>query len=134
MAHQGRRGQPGLDVPFLVSYSPERYERSEEIKREVREYLRQLKAALPLHQMASVLPQNARLPELPMPPDCMIWSGRIERWGFPNPGTWMDQPKWFMEDMDAVERARDAFQDKQAKPNHMPAIPADMIMPMTPRQ
>lgn len=87
-----------------------------------------------MHQMAGVLPQNVRLPELPMPSDCMIWSERIGRWGFPNPGTWMDQPKWFMEDMDAVERARDTFKAKRTALDSAPEIPAEMVVPMTPRQ
>lgn len=72
-------------------------------------------ATLPYLDVADQLPPGARVPEVPAPPDVLNWLERFEDWGMPNPGTWLDQPKWFMEDMRAAAQARDEARRKHAQ-------------------
>ena len=55
------------------------------------------------------------MPELPSVPDVMAWLERFEEWGMVQPGTWLDQPKWFMEDMRAARAGRDEYLGERAR-------------------
>lgn len=72
-----------------------------------------MSAVIPLLELAESLPQNAPKPELPEPLECLEWEGRVERWGLLNPGTWLDQPKWFMEDIRAASTGQDQWRARQ---------------------
>ena len=74
-----------------------------------------MSAVIPLLEMVDSLPQNAPKPKIPAPLECLEWEGRVEKWGLLNPGTWLDQPKWFMEDIRAASRGRTQWQAKQRK-------------------
>jgi hypothetical protein len=38
---------------------------------------------------------------------------KVEKWGFPNPGTWMDQPKDYMDDLEAARHALQEYKTKK---------------------
>jgi len=109
------RGQSGLGVPFLVGISQERHKRSLAIQQEVFEYLEAVAAALPMLEMIDILPEGTPRPRVPVPPDCLEWEERVEKWGLPAQGTWLDQPKWFMEDLRAAGNGRARWQAEQRK-------------------
>jgi hypothetical protein len=89
-----------------------------------------MSAAMPLLELADSLPQNAPQPELPEPLDCLAWEERVDKWGIINPGTWLDQPKWFMEDIRAAGHGRSKWQSKQDERVQSMDIP-DAIPMMT---
>jgi len=74
-----------------------------------------MSAAIPLLELAESLPQNAPKPELPEPLECLEWEGRVDKWGLLYPGTWLDQPKWFMEDIRATESGKRRWQNEQVR-------------------
>lgn len=62
------------------------------------------------------------MPEIPDKPPCLEALDKRERWGFPNPGTWLDQPLEYMEDLEAADAARVRFgveQEEKAKQEAM---------------
>lgn len=65
--------------------------------------------------MADSLPQHIERPELPDPSTCLEWERRVKEWGLPNPGTWLDQPKWFMEDIKAASNGWAEWMNKEAE-------------------
>lgn len=111
MASADGGGEPRLGLPFLVEISTDRHWRTLAIIQETRDYLTSLSAIMPLLETASALPQNAPKPKVPEPLECLEWAGRVDKWGLLNPGTWLDQPKWFMEDIRAVSTARSQWRD-----------------------
>ena len=40
---------------------------------------------------------------------------KVEKWGFPNTGTWMDQPKDYMDDLEAARHALQEYRTKKAE-------------------
>lgn len=43
------------------------------------------------------------------------WLNKVEQWGNVSPGTWLDQPKEFWEDVGAAKMGRDIFRAEQAE-------------------
>jgi len=78
---------------------------------------------MPLIEIASSLPQNAPRPELPEPLNCLAWEERVDKWGLIDLGTWLDQPKWFMEDIRAASHGRARWQFEQRKQETVMDIP-----------
>ena len=39
-------------------------------------------------------------------PDCLVWLLRVERWGLPLSGGYLDQPEHFMRDLEAAAVGR----------------------------
>jgi len=78
-----------------------------------------MSAAIPLLEMANSLPQSMPRPEIPKPLECLEWEGRVEKWGLLNPGTWLDQPKWFMEDIRAAGRGQAQWRVGQRRQDTM---------------
>lgn len=70
---------------------------------------------VPLLEIASSLPQNAPQPKLPEPLECLEWADCVDKWGLLNPGTYLDQPKWFMEDIKAASSGRIKWRRAQIK-------------------
>jgi len=68
-------------------------------------------ASLPQEVMAQL-----GLPKAPPYPPCLEAFDSMERWGFPNPGTWMDQPVDWMEDVQAAELGRLRSRRKNTRP------------------
>jgi len=112
-----------LGLPFLTSTSLKRHQRSLAIIQEVHEYFKALAVAMPYLEIASSLPQNAPRPNIPVIPDCLDWQERVDQWGLSNPGTWLDQPKWFMEDIRAASDGRRRWQNEQVKQVAQQAMP-----------
>jgi len=55
--------------------------------------------------------KEVAFPELP---ETLHWLMKVEAWGLPNPGTFLDQPHRFMEDMDVAKQTRDTYRSEQA--------------------
>lgn len=53
------------------------------------------------------------IPKAPPVPPCLEELERCEAWGFPNPGSWMDQPTEWMDDIEAAKRGRWRGRQKQ---------------------
>jgi len=87
--------------------------RSVAIANEVEQYLTFLKEKiLPYAKLGGFLPPNFKLPQPPPEPDCLDWLDKVDRWGFPVAGTWLDQPMEFMADLDAARMGKQRFQSK----------------------
>lgn len=76
---------------------------------------------LPYLKAMSNLPQNAPRPALPAIPDCLSWQERVDEWGLLDPGTWLDQPKWFMEDLRAAKTGKRRWQNEQVEHTRLSA-------------
>lgn len=58
--------------------------------------------------MYQKLPEKQREPVVfPKRPEVLEWLERVEKWGLPNPGTFLDQPMEFMADIEAANMGRD---------------------------
>ena len=128
MAPKNGGGESRLGIPFLVETSTDRYRRSLAIIQETAEYLEKLSTIIPLLEMADSLPQNMPRPKLPEPLECLEWVDRVEKWGLVNPGTFLDQPKWFMEDIRATNSGRAKWRSNQRRqeatqPTDIPSMP-----------
>jgi hypothetical protein len=78
------------------------------------EYLQAIEKIYPLLQMATsglgLGKIKADVPEVPL---LLEELERVERWGLPNPGTWLDQPTEYMADLEAARLGRDSYKPKQ---------------------
>ena len=83
-----------------------------EIADEVYQYLVDLKKIEPILANLHLLPPSAKLPEIPDKPDCLSQHERQQRWGFSNPGTWMDQPFQYMDDTEAARKGKARFESE----------------------
>ena len=100
-----------MGLSFLDSLSLERLQRTRAIADEVCEYLTKV-AEIARQRRANTLflPQNEQRDEPILErPDCLSWADRVKRFGLPCPGALLDQPKWFIEDMEAVEYGQEAY-------------------------
>lgn len=127
MVPEDAGGKSWLAVPFLSKPRAERLERTLAIFTEAKDYLDRVAAALPYYEMRAVLPQNTPLPKIPPKPLCLEALDKRERWGFPNPGTWLDQPKKYMEDLDAADAARAQFKAEQEQKAQQEVVATQMM-------
>lgn len=74
-------------------------------------------------EIAVSLPQNAPRPKLPKALECLEWERRVDKWGLLELGTWLDQPKWFMEDIKAASSGRAKWQSEQHKQDTVQGVP-----------
>jgi hypothetical protein len=59
------------------------------------------------YELYQKLPEKQRKTvTFPDQPDVMEWLERVEKWGLPNPGTFLDQPMEFLADIEAAERGK----------------------------
>jgi len=59
------------------------------------------------YELYQKLPQKQRKTvAFPDQPNVMEWLERVEKWGLPNPGTFLDQPMEFLADIEAAERGK----------------------------
>ena len=116
-----------LAVPFLSKPRAERQERTLAIFTAVKDYLDKIAAALPYYKMQGVLPQGTPMPNIPDKPSCLEALDKRERWGFPNPGTWLDQPLEYMEDLDAADAAKTRFRIEQEQKAEQETIATQMM-------
>jgi hypothetical protein len=108
------RSQPGLGLPFLDSPNLERLKRTREIADEVCEYLSKATEIARQRRANIFLPQKDIDEEsLPPSPDCLEWAERVKSFGLPFSHSWLDHPKWFIQDLEAVEYGRDMYRAKQ---------------------
>jgi hypothetical protein len=77
---------------------------------EVEGYLKAANEALLSYEINRQLPEKNREDvDFPEIPDTLEWLGKVETWGLPNPGTWLDQPAEFMADVEAARRGRQKY-------------------------
>jgi len=111
--------QQGMDLPFRLeepgSITHFRAKRTQDIIDEVKQYYTKLATfwqAKEWRKTGLVPPKKQdELPEEPDVPDVLLWLSRVNAYGLPNPGTFMDQPVDFMEDMEAARLGEAAGQD-----------------------
>jgi len=117
MAQDGVRGKPRLGTPFLSEEDPRRELRDIQIFNETMDYLEEVAEYLDYANMADQLPASAlaTLPRAPERPEIFWWVDKIDRWGLPYPGTWFDQPKDFLDDIESVMLAKDQFQNQRSQ-------------------
>jgi len=73
----------------------------------VKVYLKALREAVELYEIQEKLPKKQQKTVIfPEQPDILGWLERVEKWGLPNPGTFLDQPMEFMADIEAAERGK----------------------------
>jgi len=48
----------------------------------------------------------------------MVLAERIDKWGFPFPGTWTEQPKDLILDLEAAETAKEIYRNKPKQQGH----------------
>ena len=104
-----------MGTPFLGRHDNARDRRSAQIFGEVTTYLEEVTVYASYIKRSDQLPPSAKkhLPVAPDKPGLMWWIDKIERWGLPYSGTWMDQPREFLEDLEAALLARDHFSIKK---------------------
>lgn len=96
-----------MGTPFL------RQERDALIAQEIETYLDVSRKALESYQLQQLLPEGKRKQiTFPERPELLEWLRRIELWGLPNTGTWLDQPEGFLLDIEAAMLGRDNFRRK----------------------
>jgi hypothetical protein len=109
-----------LDVPFLDE--DYRLARDREIMDEVQGYLKASAEALMDYEINRQLRVDLRKPvEFPEEPEVLTWLERVETWGLPNPGTWLDQPAEWLADVEAARRGRD-MHNRGNKPTTVPDL------------
>ena len=92
-----------LAVPFLGASSHRTRKERNETKNEVYAYYKAIKSVQPYINEGVPL---EKLPKLPSRPEILGWLDRVERWGFPNPGTFLDQPVLFLAQIEGAEAGR----------------------------
>jgi len=125
-----------MGVPFLNDGSAakrRRLRRSSRIASEVYGYL--VFVADRLAPYASLPPEKLRqidLPEPPERPQTLEALEQVERFGLPNPGTWLDQPVSYLQDIEAARRGRTRFDRRQASEAERKVSQAtsDAVVPM----
>ena len=125
-----------MAVPFLVEDAPalfvdvlgQRAERSRAIADEVYSYFKQLAIAVPFIEAkrAGQVPPGAEIPEIPSVPPYLKELETVERWGLPCPGTWMDQPQEYLDDLDAARDGRSKFMN-EPKDQQQQTVPAQTM-------
>lgn len=78
-------------------------------------YYEALERARPYLQQRHLL-RPSEMPKIPPRPQPLEMLEKVDKWGFPNPGTWMDQPKDFMADIEAARDARDEYKARPREP------------------
>lgn len=96
--------------------------RTMQIAGEVEAYLDAAAKLVPYASLPEDSLRGVKLPALPPRPDPMNWLDKVEAYGLPNPGTWLDQPCEFLEDMEGVRMGRQRYQRKQ-----QPGLDKDII-------
>jgi hypothetical protein len=102
-------------LPFLAvaAQPPERIIRSRDIIAEVEAYMDYIENfVVPYASIPQEVVDQMDLPEPPPVPSCLEELERSEKWGFPNEGSWMDQPCEWMADIEAAQRGRWKSQQK----------------------
>lgn len=98
-----------MATPFLVEDGgAERYKRTIAIQEEVTDYLVSIDVTRP-YVLAGALDKAPKI--LPRPA-ILALAERIGKWGFPFPGTWAQQPKDLILDLEAAETAKEIYKNK----------------------
>lgn len=102
-----------MGCPFVIEDGGERrYQRTLAIQKEVTDYLQSIDEARPYVQAGVPIKEIPKI--LPRPPILALVE-RIDRWGFPYPGTWLDQPYDLIMDYEAAQVAREIYRHKPKK-------------------
>ena len=101
--------QRDLATPFLVEDGGAgRYKRTIAIQDQVTAYLASIDAARPYVQAGAL----DKAPAILSRPPILVLAERIGKWGFPYPGTWTQQPKDLILDLEAAQTAREIYKNK----------------------
>ena len=112
MGSNDRALRKRVAVPFLGESS--RYAKTVkgETEKEVHAYYEAIKSAQPY--LDNGVPLEKLKIKLPSRPNILDWLDRVERWGFPNPGTFLDQPVLFFAQIEgAIAGRKQAIETKQ---------------------
>jgi hypothetical protein len=104
-----------VGVPFLASLEEVEHDammRELSVFSAVVEYLDKLDLVLPYYRLRESLPASSAIPDLPERPGILEITDQVKRYGWPNGGTWMDQPKDLLVVMQAVELAKSHHENK----------------------
>lgn len=115
MGTAGPGGQPSLAFPFVEQHKPslDRLKRSHQIAEEVEEYLRVVAQTIaPYIGIVGLAPEAIDYSSLPERPEVLDHLEKTEQWGFPNSGTWLDQPLEWLEDIEAAKAGRSRYQSR----------------------
>jgi len=104
VARSRHRGGPRLAFPFLADGPLQEQERYNQIADEAQAYYAALAGEL-------IPGQEDAASEMPEP---VLWLTRVERYGLPCAGGFLDQPYHFMQDVEWARRGRAQFQAIQA--------------------
>ena len=105
-----------MDFPFLTREAQSvRAKRSQAIADEVYQFFKALAAALPYYEAEKqgIAIPKGKVPGLPKAPEILSDLDAVEEWGLPNPGTWLDQPADYMEDIEAAKKGRERYREEQ---------------------
>lgn len=106
------------------AYATWRELRNQSIIKEVKAYLTSMREVMPKLEMyyAGTVP-GIPLPDIEDAPGCLVELERVERWGFPNAGTWADQPADYIQDIESARVGREAHKFiSRAKSNITAAV------------
>ena len=110
------RGQQGVGKFFLADgLSDIRVKRDVLIEEEVRPYIEAIKELGPYLKYKELIPkEELNKLEVPRKPEVLIWLDRVDKWGFLEPGTYLDQQVEFMDDLETARRIREmTLREKQ---------------------
>ena len=108
--------EPGLALPFLRAEetSPERVIRNRDIAQEVEEYLDYVRTNLaPYAKLDLETFSSLHLPDPPDRPPLLEILDSVDKYGLPNPGSWMDQPSDWWADVEAARLGKWRHEQKQ---------------------
>ena len=100
-----------MEKPFLDGLSKQAQREREETAKQVYEYYQSVKAAQPY--LENNVPSD-KLPPIKERPEILNWLVQIERWGLPDPGTWMDQPMLFLAQVEGAMNGKKRALDEAA--------------------
>jgi len=66
----------------------------------------------PYAGIVGLVPEAIDYSTLPEHPEILDHLEKTEQWGFPNPGTWLDQPMEWLEDIEAAKAGRSRYRTR----------------------
>lgn len=111
MAQSTHLGKSGLGTPFLGEAQVKvRKRRTQAIVKEAQAYLEAAAEAVRQEDKRALLGvETGPQVEYPVEPPLLRWLDRIEQWGLPLPGTFLQQPAEFLEDVEAARLGRELY-------------------------
>ena len=104
----------GVAIPSIARSHQWAAREREEARQTVQEYYERLKQAQPYVRLGVSLEKLT--PKLPSRPPILDWLDRVERWGFPNPGTWLDQPILLLAQLEGAREGKEQALSEEESP------------------